>query len=388
MSRHIRSAKVIHPSVPKIMGAKYSVVDLFAGVGGLSLGFENAGAAVVAAVESNANHVASYKSGHRHDLAVLVAPIEELSAGDILRATNLSPGDLDFLIGGPPCQPFSMAGKRYGVVDHRGNLVWEFHRILRALRPRSFVMENVVGLRSIHSGSLLLDLLSAFGALGYRCESFILNAADYGVPQHRKRLFIVGAADTKTGLGPPPPTHSAETARDLLSLRLDRHRTVRDAIWDLPGSRHRQLSKSVTDEEFLAYGSNGASAYQRLMKNGCNQVSGNGITIHFPHILDRIKKSALAEGESDPSTRYRRLYWDRPSFTLRAGSGSFTALRPIHPSLPRVITVREAARLQSFPDYVQFSSVKKWAYQQIGNSVPPLLGAALARHLVSRLFGQ
>lgn len=365
---------------------KYSVVDLFAGIGGLSLGFELAGATVVSAVESNPHHAGAYKSVHRHEVKVLASPIEEVSAREIFGATNLSHGELDFLVGGPPCQPFSMAGKRLGTRDRRGNLVWQFERMLRELRPRSFVMENVVGMRSIHSGSLLSELLFSFERLGYRCECFILDAADYGVPQNRKRLFIVGAIGIKRTIGRPPQTHVSPFARNLLTQHLEPHRTVRDAIWDLRGSRYWQLSSKIEDCELVSYYEDRPSDYQELMRSGETVVSGNGITLHFPHILKKISKRTLPEGAMDHNTRYRRLYWDRPAFTLRAGSGSFTALRPIHPSLARVITVREAARLQSFPDYTKFTSTKKWAYRQIGNSVPPLLGEAIARHLIAKIF--
>lgn len=364
---------------------KYSVVDLFAGVGGLSLGFERAKATVVAAVESDPHHADAYRSGHRHEVALFTSPIEDVSASDILLSTNLIPGELDFLVGGPPCQPFSMAGKRHGTADHRGNLVWAFYDMLKRLKPRAFVMENVVGLRSIHNGSLFKELLSKFERSGYLCETFVLDAADYGVPQNRKRLFIIGTAKTKAPLGLPPPTHTSETIRTVLNYNLRPHRTVEDAVWDLPGSRFHVL-RGIEDTDRLPYNPDPPCEYQSLMRGRESSVSGNATTVHFPHILQRISKRALKEGAIDASTRYRRLYWKRPAYTLRAGSGSFTALRPIHPSQARVITVREAARLQSFPDFVQFSPVKKWAYQQIGNSVPPLLGEAIARHLIGALF--
>ncbi len=247
-------------------------------------------------------------------------------------------------------------------------------------------MENVIGLRSIHGGSLLDSLLASLRSDRYHCELLILDAADYGVPQIRRRLFVIGVRDGRGPVGPPPATHAPATDRTLLNRHLRAHRTVRDAIWDLPGSRYHQLSRDVRDVDLLAYYDDAPCEYQRLMRGVETGVSGNGVTAHFEHILKRIEKKALPEGAIDPSTRYRRLYWDRPAFTLRAGSGSFTALRPIHPSQARVITVREAARLQSFPDHIQFSSIKKWAYQQIGNSVPPLLGEALAEHLIGAVF--
>ncbi len=360
-----------------------TVVDLFAGVGGLSLGFEMAGANVVSAVESNPHHVEAYKAGHRSQTRVITGAVEELSSRDILTGTNLRRKDLDVLIGGPPCQPFSTAGKRRGQADHRGTLVWHFVRFVGELLPRFFVMENVVGLRSIHSGTLFDQLIAKLQSHSYRCKAFVLNAADFGVPQHRRRLFLIGTRVRGLDLAPPSATNAPAGNRTLLNRDLADYLTVRGAIWDLRGSRFHKMSRTTDDSIQLPYYDDDPNEYQALMRGEELAVSGNGVTAHYPHILTNIRKPALGEGETENSTRYRRLYWDLPSFTLRAGSGSFTALRPIHPSQSRVITVREAARLQSFPDHIQFSPIKKWAYQQIGNSVPPLLSKAIANHLLS-----
>ena len=156
--------------------------------------------------------------------------------------------------------------------------------------------------------------------------------------------------------------------------------TVNEAIGDLPGNGDAPDS-DIADERALPYVGDPFADYQRQMRRGnrSKSVTGNQVSVHYQHIVEAI--AALAHGAEEPNTRYRRLYPDQPAFTLRAGSGSFTALRPIHPYRPRVITIREAARLQSFPDRIDFSSVKKWAYQAIGNSVPPLLAGALARRL-------
>jgi len=363
-----------------------TVVDLFAGVGGLSLGFEMAGANVIAAVESNPHHVEAYKNGHISDCVTILGRVEHISAYDITSRTNVERGGVDFVVGGPPCQPFSLAGKRHGTADERGNLVSHFVRLVSELRPRAFVMENVVGLRSIHGGSLFDQLMFDLEANGYRCLSYTLDAAQYGVPQRRNRLFIVGTRIDATLLRAPSPTHRINDDLSLLVPSLPRARTVRDAIWDLRGSRFHKMTGTIDDSVRLAYYTDAPNEYQRLMRGREVAVSGNGVTRHVPHILANIHVLALPQGSVEPSTRYRRLYWNRPSYTLRAGSGSFTALRPIHPSQSRVITVREAARLQSFPDRVQFSPIKKWSYQQIGNSVPPLLGSAIAATLIETLF--
>jgi DNA (cytosine-5)-methyltransferase 1 len=278
-----------------------------------------------------------------------------------------------------------MAGKRRGTSDDRGKLVEQFVRIVSEIRPKAFVIENVMGLASIHEGRLLQRVLRELRALNYAvAEPARLNAADFGVPQVRRRLFLVGLLGD-TPFEAPDPTHAPTAAVDALAFGYARppqgHVTVDEAIADLPGNGRSPDSVDVGDEDAIPYASVARSQYQERMRDGKQKVTGNRISAHMPHILEAISVLALPFGAVEPSTRYRRLYPDRPAFTLLAGSGSFTALRPIHPYRPRVITVREAARLQSFPDRIEFSSVKKWAYQSIGNSVPPLLGQALGLRL-------
>lgn len=368
--------------MPDLHIGSYTVVDAFAGIGGLSLGFEMVGCRVVAAIESNPHHAAAYKRAHESHVVVFERPVEEIRATDIFRLTNLVRGDLDFLVGGPPCQPFSFAGRRYGAQDARGGLVWEFADLVRSLQPRVFVLENVVGLQSIHEGALLRNLTRLLGR-HYSCRTLVLDAAEYGVPQHRRRLFLIGSRDKSTRIEPPIRTHSDEPLA-LWGNRTEKFVTVRDAISDLPGSMHMIDPDERSDSDYLPYRGEPRGEYQRIMRRATGDlVSGNGTVAHFDHIVAKLER--LREGATDRNTRYRRLYWDRPAYTLRAGSGTFTALRPIHPKLNRVITVREAARLQSFPDHVEFSPVRKWAYQQIGNSVPPLLGRAIASMLLSAL---
>ena len=358
---------------------QFSVLDLFAGVGGLSLGFEMAGAAPRAAIEFNERHAEYYALNRDAEIPIYARSIVDVEPLKLAREIDISKRELDFVIGGPPCQPFSFAGKRNGTADTRGTLVEEFIRFVRELQPRIFVMENVLGLKSIHDGSYLKKIMRQFERDGYRCNEFVLNAADYGVPQKRRRLFIVGSRLDWVDLSRPIPTHGPDP--DMLFVRP--YVTVRDAISDLPRLTGDEL---LTDDSTrLAYATP-PNDYQRDRRNGRRKVSGNGITRHSPHILKALAIEALPEGSTHSSTRYRRLHWDEPSVTLRAGSGSFTALRPIHPEEPRVITVREAARLQSFPDSFEFSPQKKLAYQQIGNSVPPLLARAVAAHLIESLI--
>jgi DNA (cytosine-5)-methyltransferase 1 len=361
----------------------FTVIDLFSGIGGLSLGFELEGFRCVAGVEQNPEHVRTFEAIHP-EAETSFRDVSSVTGNALLGAVGLHCGALDVLIGGPPCQPFSMAGKRRGSGDARGLAIYDFVRLVRETKPRAFVMENVVGLQSIHGGAFLHDIRRSLAELGYTLTPTTkLNAAEYGVPQLRKRIFIVGLRDRRQ-FEFAPPTH-ASIPDSALTLKLRGMRKlapfvgVDEAIADLPCNGRQSDDASIEDTSPCKYASAASSPYQRAMRKRKTTVTGNKTSVHFEHIVEAI--SQLGPGDEEPKTRYRRLYPDRPAFTLRAGSGTFTALRPIHPHRDRVITVREAARLQSFPDRINFNSVKKWAYQGIGNSVPPMLAAAIARRL-------
>ena len=336
------------------------------------------GVHIVAAFESLEHHATAYEQTHK-GVTVHRTPVEGLTRSNLRK---LGVSDIDIVVGGPPCQPFSMAGKRRGRKDARGTLVESFVNVVKIVKPRAFVMENVPGMRSIHRGKYLPAIVDSLKALGYHVSTpHLLNAADYGVPQFRRRLFICGARERALPPEAPRRTHGDPRIPELLN-HLRPYITVSDAIFDLPGSTEL-LAAEIEDTDRIPYEAGASNSFQRAMRRRRLGVTGNGVSLHFEHIVRLINN--LPFGGEDPATRYRRLYPDRPAFTLRAGSGSFTALRPIHPTLPRVITIREAARLQSFPDYVTFSPIKKWAYQQIGNAVPPLLARAVAEYVMESL---
>ena len=356
---------------------RLEVLDLFSGIGGLSLGFDQAGFRCIAGVEQNEHHRAAFLRVHKGaDVSFEdVAAVSRKS----LNKLGAFPAELAVIVGGPPCQPFSLAGKRQGIDDSRGSLVGQFVRVVGELKPRAFVMENVQGLTSIHGGSLIEEVISDLRKHGYTVQWDVLNAADFGVPQVRRRLFVVGLLHGKRSFEFPKTTHTKRSDRPSLFEDPTQHVTVEQAISDLPQNGPGRRRTSIEDQDPIPYARSAQSEYQKEMRGSATTVTGNKLTIHFDRIREVL--SELSEGEEEPATRYRRLYRDQPAFTLRAGSGSFTALRPIHPTQPRVITVREAARLQSFPDWVTFAPAKKWAYQEIGNSVPPLLGRAIAEKL-------
>jgi DNA (cytosine-5)-methyltransferase 1 len=309
------------------------VVSLFTGAGGLDLGFEAAGCETVAAVD---NDFESCKT-LRHN-----RPEWNVFEGDI-RDYNPAVGDVDIVIGGPPCQGFSSAGK--GDPTDPRNFLWEeYMRVVERVKPRALVLENVSALGHRKNGDHLSGIMSALEGQGYKFDYGVLNAADYGVPQARRRLIVVGLRDGVPTL--PEPTH------------VGRHLTVRQAIEDLDEN---------FDEEF-----------------------SHVPPVHAPHVAARWDQ--LGPGETDPNYRRARLHPDKPSTTIRAGGGygprgdHLAGFHPpIHPWRPRQLTVREAARLQSFPDDWILKGSKTAQGRQIGNAVPVRLAEAIGTQVVAML---
>lgn len=371
-------------------------VDLFAGVGGFSLGIEQAGFEVAVAVEKDPVHAAVYAYNFPQSV-VLCADITRLQGVQIqaaLRTAAPHAQEIDLLIGGPPCQGFSIMGKR-NPNDARNTLIFQFCRLVGELQPRYFVMENVPGLKQGKLAGILARLMAEFDAVGYECTEPILdlNAADFGVPQQRKRLFLLGTR--KAGNHPILTYPQPETC--LL--------TVKDAIADLPNlDEFRELQSC--DQVELSVGQlrqleAAASHYVKQLRgqvldpdnfayprNWERQVLTSSLrTQHTPNSIQRFADTD--PGQQEPISRLRRLDWNRKSYTLRAGTGAeggrYTSARPLHPEHPRVISVREAARLHSFPDWFRFHVTKWHGFRQVGNAVPPLLARAIGRQVMEAL---
>ena len=349
-----------------------TAIDVFAGAGGLSLGFEQAGFVPVLGVDSDPRAMMAYSTNFPD--AALVADVGSISGGDLLDASGLD--SCTVLIGGPPCAAFSVGGLGRRDDERRG-MVAEFARIIHEVNPRYFVMENVPGI--LMSGAR--EIAEAFRCdmmrAGYEVdEPWLLDAANFGVPQRRRRVFIVGA---RRGLRlPTPPKPSGVVAP-----------TTREAIGDLETLENRLPGPSGEHDGELGP----ASAYALRLRGEApdddNQarprplpmtLTGCGRVRHTPAVQRRFQK--VNPGTSEPISRFLRLHPDRPAPTIRAGTlpdrGSYTAPRPIHYTLPRCITVREAARLQSMPDWFQVDHTKWRGYMQVGNAVPPLLARAVA----------
>lgn len=379
-------------------------IDLFAGVGGLSLGFEQAGFDVVASVEMDPIHAATHKINFPH-CAMICRDVRTLSGNEIRKIANLGNRTIDVVVGGPPCQGFSLIGYRV-LDDPRNSLVFHFLRLVDELRARTFVMENVFGMATGSHNNLLLELIQRFGELGYkvRMPYQILNAANFGVPQDRRRLFLLGArSNTRLPEYPDQKTmvrtsgHS-RNGNGSLKLELPFCPTAEDALGDLPDvERYDSLFETDQLEIKLKGGSRYAKIlhgqiedpndYSHPRERDLNVLTG---CLRAQHTrLSRTRFSKTQPGETEPVSRFFRIALDGICNTLRAGTatdrGAFSAPRPIHPVYPRCITVREAARLHSYPDWFRFHRTIWHGFRQIGNSVPVYLGRAVGASVIKAL---
>lgn len=351
-------------------------IDLFAGAGGLSLGFELAGFSIGFAVEHDANAAATYRH-NRPGTFLFQEDIRQLDPAACLRECALSRTVIDALICGLPCQGFSESNRRTRNLDNpRNHLYTEFLRFVAAIKPRCVVVENVAGMRTMAGGAVIHRITEACEGLGYAMATFELNAADFGVPQFRRRLFIVGIRGE--ALQPPEPTHGTP-ARPYV--------TVRQAIHDLP------VLRAGADVDRHRYRRVRAlSLYQEWMRGNASRdesVGGNRVTKNNVVVLERFRyvgagqnweviPAHLMENHRNRSLchtgYYYRLLWDEPSKVV----GNFRKNMLIHPSQNRTLSVREAARLQSFPDRYEFLGAMHVQQQQVADAVPPLLAKAVA----------
>ena len=381
-------------------------VDLFAGAGGMTLGFEQAGFDVLAAVELDPIHA----SVHEYNFpfwTTICSSVSETSAEEIRQKSAIGDRDIDVVFGGPPCQGFSLMGKR-DVSDDRNSLVLSFLRLVVNLRPKYFVMENVRGITIGKQKRVLERVMEEFQQHGYQVveQPQILNAANYGVPQNRQRLFLLGC---RQGLTLPNYPQAKTLARRSRSQKTKKTRftskgeinslpntpTVGEAIGDLPEvnnhpelklrdwviAEHGQPSEYVRRLRMPAIVENNY-AYHR--EYNLELLTCSRRTKHTPQTIARFAQTI--PGKSDRISHFYRLDLAGLCTTLRAGTasnrGAYTSPRPIHPVTPRCITVREAARLHSYPDWFMFHATKWHGFRQIGNSVPPLLAQAIAEEII------
>lgn len=358
-------------------------IDLFAGAGGLSLGFEQAGFDVAAAVEIDPIHCSTHEYNFPNSKAIC-ASVVDLSGDQIRAAAGLDARDIDVVFGGAPCQGFSMMGKR-ALDDPRNQLVFHYVRLVKELNPKYCVFENVKGLTVGKHKQFLSEIMGALEEAGYDvlADYKVLNAADYGVPQDRRRLFLIGARRDQVLPNYPTPTKSVTVAEAISDL------PNADDFEQLETSDNVQLSFTTTAP--YAQRLRGIAAdptdFSYPRKFDLDLLTSSLRTAHTE--LSQQRFFQTAPGETEKISRFRKLPLDGVCNTLRAGTdsarGAFTSPRPIHPTFARVITVREAARLHSYPDWFRFHMTKWHGFRQIGNSVPPLLGRAVASEIVKML---
>lgn len=382
-----------------------TVLDIFCGAGGMSLGFQNAGCQILGGIDENKYAIETHHKNFSS--CKLKTPAQDIRELKDLSALGIKPGEVDILIGGPPCQVFSRVGigkmKKLGrniEEDHRNFLYKEFIRFLSYYQPLAFVMENVDNLANKELNFSVICRELAVGISqnrknypGYNINYRILDSSNFGVPQRRNRLFIIGIR-SNLGLEPPFPENYS---KPLVS--------VGDAIGDLPPIKPFSMplkSKSTgpkqSDYEFL-YAHEPRSKYQEKMRE--RKKDGEGIWNHLcrsHNEKDLLIFEMLRQGEKYKDLpqdmmryrkdifddKYKRLIWDEPSWTLTAHMKK-DGLAYIHPLQNRSISVREAARIQSFPDDFVFYAPMTRMFELVGNSVPPLLAEAVARPIV-KLF--
>jgi DNA (cytosine-5)-methyltransferase 1 len=359
-------------------------IDLFAGAGGLSLGFEQAGFDIAAAVEIDPIHCATHEYNFPKTKTIC-ASVVDLTGDEIRRLSGIDDTEIDVVFGGAPCQGFSMIGKR-ALDDHRNQLVFHYVRLVSELRPKYCVFENVKGLTLGKHAQFLTELIEALSQAGYNVVNpyQVLNASDYGVPQSRERLFLIGARN--------------DQAMPEYPNALEGRVTVRQAIADLPDADQFDDLRSIDSvrvewitESMYARRLRGMEvdnadfSYTRTFDP--NVLTCSLITEHTE--LSKARFLATRPGQTEKISRFLRLDPEGLCNTLRAGTdsarGAHTSPRPIHPIYPRVLTVREAARLHSYPDWFRMHVTKWHGFRQIGNSVPPLLGRAVASAIMFAL---
>ena len=352
---------------------KYNIIDLFAGVGGLSYGFSKIeDFNIIAANEIEKDISIAYTLNHPN-VKMLNCDIADLTEERIFEA--IGDAKIDLIVGGPPCQSYSTLGKRQ--MDDRANLFMQYKRILSIIRPKAFVFENVVGILSMDKGKLFKNIQAQFAELGYELKYQVLDAVDFGVPPHRERVILVGYLG-KNPFEFPLPTHG-EGLRPYVTLR--------EAIGDLPvlqsGESKFEYQNEITNE-FLQF----------VRASGCNLTEHtapkNGE--HLIRIMQALKdgqcKDDLPEDirpKSGYGNTYAKLWWDRPSTTITRNFACPSSSRCIHPRDSRAMSIREGARLQSFPDDYQFYGSDGMKRLEIGNAVPPLLSMAIANKVKEML---
>lgn len=361
------------------MKKQFTCVDLFSGAGGLSRGFYDAGYNVVLGVDFDDAALQTFKANHGNAEAMKLDLFDHNNINvivDFLKEKNIK---LDVLVGGPPCQGFSIAGPR-DMNDKRNTLYLAMVKLAATLKPQAVVLENVPGMIQTNGGIGAKRIIADFAEIGYKMTPKLLYAPDYGIPQIRKRVFFVGLRDSESAFEFPEPFVSSED-----------YVTCEDAISDLPPLQTAE-GEIIYGEEVQEYETEPKTEYQKMMRKNSKSVRN-----HIGSIpIEKTKKmiSLVPEGKNYKALpeEYRGMYKyhealtrynsKKPSLTINTGHRSH-----FHYKYNRIPTVRESARLQSFPDDFIFYGNKSQQYKQVGNAVPPMLGQVVAIKLLEYLRG-
>jgi DNA (cytosine-5)-methyltransferase 1 len=358
------------------MPDRFTVVDLYSGAGGLSLGAERAGFHVLAAAELDPNAITAHRINFPETLH-MACDVSLLTGSLILKKIGLKKGELGGLIGGPPCQGFSTIGRR-DADDPRNSLFSKFFALVSELEPAFFLAENVPGIMNERNDKIRSEALALIPKKYISLPPLKIKASDYGAPTARTRVFFIGYDPTKLSLLtvadflPNPSVEQVKVKTALQGLPvLDEYWETSDGVYEVEKIFSGRFGKRVNG--IIPKGVGDKEAIRNLKKFGL--VTGFVPTRHSDTTLMRLR--GLPQGVSDPISKCPRLSLDGYCPTLRAGTGpekgSYQSVRPIHPLSDRVITPREAARLQGFPDWFQFHNSKWHAFRQIGNSVSPIV---------------
>jgi DNA (cytosine-5)-methyltransferase 1 len=368
-------------------------ISLFSGAGGCSLGFKNAGFDVLYASDIDKDAIKSYRANFPNTVAE-EADIQSLDGFEILSKFEMKQGDIDFLIGGPPCQGFSTAGSRFWD-DPRNTLLKDYVRVLGELRPKWFLMENVEGLLTSKNGEYVFEAVKAFVELGYKVRVDKVYAHEFGVPQRRKRVFIIG---NRLGIDFDLPKPTTKVRGQIFNLS---EVCLKDALINLPNpsqDKNEELTYPTNLEQGVL------SSYYLNPKNiihdhyviQLNELQLKRISRLEPgqtmkdlpsnlqhesfkrRSLRRVQDGMPSEKRGGAPSGLKRLFVNQPSLTITsAATREF-----IHPTEDRPLTIRECARIQTFPDWFEFSGNSSEKIQQIGNAIPPLLAEQFGLHFL------
>lgn len=378
-------------------------IDLFAGAGGLSCGLEMAGFQAILANEIVEQYAETYKKNNS-DVEIIVGDVRQVYELDLRRKLSLDAGELDLLAGGPPCQGFSINAPVRTLDDQRNHLFKDFLQVAAILKPKAILIENVTGIIQLGKGTVVEQIYNELQSLGYTVKHRILFAGHYGVPQMRFRTIFIGIQQGKKEIEFPKPTYNAKAIANFAGAKelcfdipplfasiLKKHTTVWDAISDLPaiesGSRNNILDYAKVPQN--EYQANLRRCSYKVWNHSCanlgkvnlerlKHIPQGGSWRDIPH--DLLPPGMKRARRSDHTKRYGRLHPDALCSTVLTKCdphwGSF-----FHPEQERVLSVREAARIQSFPDRYKFTGSITQQYEQVGNAVPPLMAKAIGESI-------